>query len=560
MMEQLYPIIALLGFGTASVLILPMLRISPIVGFILTGLALSHDGLHVIAHNETIHLLAELGVVFLLFDIGLHFSLRHVWRERKGIFVLGPLQMAVTTGLFFLGGAAFGLSMEINLVMAIGMALSSTAVVSQVLAEKGLQGSPISNRAIAVLIFQDIVAIFLLILVDIFVHPGDVIANIGLALLKCFISIALAITLGRAILGPLFRSLIKFENSEAFTMIALLTVLLTGAATGAVGLSLTLGAFLAGMVISETPFKHIIQTELRPFRSLLLSFFFFTVGMTIDLNVLLGEWLLVASVALGLSIIKATAIFGVFSLAKEPLNTSFQQATLMFQGSEFLFVVLAKPEIAEMLGAENASIVTAAVAISMAITSFIFAAGRHFSERKIQTETSAGGLGNITDQPRTVIVGMNEIGRTVARAMQYFSIPYLAIEHRYEDFMKGRLAGFPVIYGDRADMRFWETLGIEQFKIFVVANPDPEVSKWYAPIVRRRFPNLRRYVAVSDQQELETYQSLHDVVVMTAGIPKGLELAAKLLTDLGLDEEQIRQWMQKEQNAVLDFSGNESIY
>ena len=168
-------------------MILPKLGISPIVGFLVAGLVLGHHGLGLIAHNETTHLLAELGVVFLLFDIGLHFSLRHVWQERKGIFVLGPLQMLVTAGLFYLIGLNLGLPQSLNILLSFTLALSSTAVVSQVLADKNLQNCPNSSTAIAILIFQDICAIFLLILADTMAIRAatSLGSELGMAVIKC---------------------------------------------------------------------------------------------------------------------------------------------------------------------------------------------------------------------------------------------------------------------------------------------------------------------------------------------------------------------------------------
>ncbi len=310
-LDTLQPVIVLLASGIASVLILPRFGISPIVGFLLAGMVLGHHGLDIIPHNETIHLLAELGVVFLLFDIGLHFSLKHAWQERKTIFVLGPLQVFVTAGVFYTIGHLAGLPSDVNLVLALALSLSSTAVVSQVLSDKGMQGCPNGNMAIAILIFQDICAIFLLILVGSIGNAEISLGNqVFVALAKCGLSLGVAILFGRYLLKPIFKRLIRFDNTEVFTMVALILVLITGTATGAIGLSLTLGAFLAGMIISETPFRYIIQTELRPFRFLLLGFFFVTIGMIIDIQVLRQDWLLVLGIMAAAITIKALVIFG----------------------------------------------------------------------------------------------------------------------------------------------------------------------------------------------------------------------------------------------------------
>ena len=553
MIETLQPIIILLACGIASVMILPRLGISPIVGFLLAGLVLGHHGLGLIAHNETTHLLAELGVVFLLFDIGLHLSLRHVWQERKGIFVIGPLQMLITAGLFYLIGLNLGLPQTLNILLSFTLALSSTAVVSQVLADKNLQNCPNSSTAIAVLIFQDICAIFLLILADTMASGSDSLGSeLGMAVLKCGLSFVAALLIGKYVLKPVFKQVIASNNSEVFTMIALFLVLITGMATGAVGLSLTLGAFLAGMIISETPFKHVIQTELRPFRFLLLSFFFLTVGTNIDFHVLFNDWSLVLLATAVIMAVKMAAILLLFFAMREKFVNGIQQATLLFQGSEFLFVIIATPAVSQLIDPKLANILVAAVAITMALTSFVFGFGWNWAKKMIETElTDDEEEEDVESQPVMVVVGMNRTGLTLSHAMQAFNIPYLAVERDYELFLQARTRGFPVIFGDKADLRFWENLGLNQFKFIAIADPTLELSRYYAPIAKTRFPNVVRYAALHSEKDIKEYEEMNYRPIVSAGVPHGLELAEKILSDLGISTEEIMQWVEHEQNQYL---------
>ncbi|MDJ0625363.1 MAG: cation:proton antiporter [Candidatus Caenarcaniphilales bacterium] len=554
MVETLEPIIVLLGCGIASVLLLPRFGISPIVGFLVSGICLGHHGFQLIPNNETIHLMAELGVVFLLFDIGLHFSLRHVWNERKGIFVFGPLQVFITSVIFYFIGMQLGLANHINILLSLALSLSSTAVVSQVIADKGLQGTPNSNTTIAILIFQDICAIFLLILADTLGNNSETSlwTEVSIALLKCIGSFLAVVLVGKYLLKPLFQSLIKYNNSEVFTMIALFLVLLTGAATGSIGLSLSLGAFLAGMIISETPFKYIIQTELRPFRFLLLSFFFMTVGSSIDARVLLTDWFSVILTTSTIVIVKAMTVFFLFLAFKERLCNTIQQSAILFQGSEFLFVIIAVPAISTNLGTNAVSVLIASVAISMALTSFIFNLAQNLAMKVVSDSSSKDNDKGINYSPRLVIIGMNDIGHTLARAMQHFKVPYLSVERDYQNFLKARLEGYPTIYGDKADIRFWENLGIERFQYLVIAQPDIEVSRMYAPIVKERLPHLIRYVASRNEQECNEYKKLGNIPVISLGVPSGLELSERVLSDLGLKSEDIEKWISKEQKSYLD--------
>jgi CPA2 family monovalent cation:H+ antiporter-2 len=554
MIDTLLPVVVILGFGILSVLILPQIGLSPIVGFLLTGVALGHHGLGMIPHNETIHLLAELGVVFLLFDIGLHFSLRHLWNNKKGIFVLGPMQVLLTALVFYLIGLQIGLSQQISIVISVGLALSSTAVASQVISDNGLQGCPNSSTTFSVLIFQDICAIFLLILADTLgATTGTSLAlEIGSAFAKCLACFILAILVGKYVLKPVFKYLIRFNNSEVFTMVALLLVLLTGTATASIGLSLTLGAFLAGMIISETPFKLIIQTELRPFRFLLLSLFFMTVGTNLEFHVLYREWHLIVGVTLAIMLVKSLSILAVFYLARERLSHAIQQSALLFQGSEFLLIILAMPSISQELSSTTTSVLIASVAISMALTSYAFSLANKTATRLLGQQCPHAHEDELPKTPDLVILGMNDTGHRLARAMQHFQIPYFAVEQDYADFLKARVEGFPVIYGNKADIRFWENLGVEQLRYLVVARPNIELSRNYAPIAKERFPQLKRYVGAKNSEELKEYETLDYTAIQCLGVPSGLELAERVLSDLKADSEKIDAWLASEQKAYFD--------
>src|SRR5512143_88671 len=293
-MEQvaaLQPAIILLVIGILAILLTRPLGLSPIVGYLLAGILIGPHGLRVVAENETTHLLAELGVVFLLFDIGVHFSLGHLWEARRAILGFGPLQVGLCA--LGLGSLALllGLGFTQALLLGATLALSSTAVAVQTLAEHGQQNCPIGMTATAVLIFQDICAIFLLILASSLENQAMPLGGaLALAALKAMLAFAAAILIGRLLIGPLFNVLAKANDAEVFTATALLIVLVTAGATGIWNLSLTLGAFLGGMIISETPYRHVIRTEVKPFRGLLLGFFFITVGMELDTSVLLRAW------------------------------------------------------------------------------------------------------------------------------------------------------------------------------------------------------------------------------------------------------------------------------
>ena len=338
--HALQPIIILLLAGIVAVTLMKPFKMSPIVGYLLAGVLIGPDGIALIEESKTTHLLAELGVVFLLFDIGLHFSLGHIWDARREILGLGPIQVLFCT--LAIAGIPLALNFDpvLSFIIGAGLALSSTAVVAQVLAGHRQNSCPVGSGAMAVLIFQDICAIFLLILADSF--GGDsasLIHTMGAATLKALGVFLLTILIGRYLSTPLLKGVSSLKNEEIFTAAALLIVLAMAAFTGFIGLSLTLGAFLAGMMISETPYRHFIQTEIKPFRGLLVSFFFITIGMSLHLTTIFHSWWKIILIVVLLILIKTIFIYLAALSLRSSNKISIQLGFLLSQGSEFAFVV-----------------------------------------------------------------------------------------------------------------------------------------------------------------------------------------------------------------------------
>ncbi len=265
-LEALVPVILLLALGVVAVIGSRSLGLSPIVGYLLLGLGLGATSNQLVADSGTVATLAELGVVFLLFDIGLHFSIAHMRAQAQDIFGFGPVQVALgTIGLGALA-LAFGLPPVATVLVGATLALSSTAVVARLIAERHQQNCPVGLTATAILIFQDVAAIFILIVATALGTGEDMLPAAGLALLKAAAALGIAVMLARLVVRPLFDLVARSRNEEVFTAVALLVALSAGWATGSIGLSLTLGAFLGGMIIAETPYRAIVQSEIKPFR------------------------------------------------------------------------------------------------------------------------------------------------------------------------------------------------------------------------------------------------------------------------------------------------------
>jgi CPA2 family monovalent cation:H+ antiporter-2 len=554
-LHTLFPVIILLFVGVLAIAVTRPLRMSPIVGYLIAGMVIGTHGFGWIEADNTTHLLAELGVVFLLFDIGMHFSLRHIWDARKDILVLGPLQIFLCTAAFALLALMIGLEVDIAIIIGTTLALSSTAVVAQILADQQQQNCPVALSATAVLIFQDICAIFLLILVHSMDEPNQSLGNvIGLAALKALAAFIIAILIGRYLISPLFGLIAKLKDNEIFTAVALLIVLATAAATGMLELSLTLGAFLAGMMISETPYRHLIQTEITPFRGLLLGFFFISVGMSLDTDIILAQWWNIIYIAVLLMLIKIALIYVAARALKTPENAAFSMAVLLAQGSEFAFVIFAMPALQTALGTDKASILISAVAGSMVLTPIAVMLGKKVSEysanKSWQKELKQQGSKD-SREASVIIIGMGEVGQRVADGLNSYGISYRGIEVDHECFMGACTKGYLVGFGDATDLRLMDTIQFAHAQTIVITFVDYTIAKELAPIVKKRYPNLSLMISVKNNTEKTLFSSLDMLAVIDNSFPRGLDMAVMVLEKYNIDTAQQRKWMLRQQENEL---------
>ena len=544
--HALAPAVILLAAGLAAVLLVRPLGLSPIVGFLAAGIAIGPHGLRAIDEGPTTQLLAELGVVFLLFDIGLHFSLKEVLVRRDDLLRLAPAQVLLCSAGLTLGALAWGLDGPLALVVGTSLALSSTAVVTRVMAERRIGTCPLGRSTTAVLVFQDLVAIFLLVFASSLGADGPGMGRAALdAAWKTIAAVGGALVVGRFAVAPAFRGLAHIRNEEAFTAAALFVLLATAWATGASGLSLTLGAFLAGMILAETPYRHVIQTEMRPFRNLLLGFFFLSVGMELDPAALMRNLPAVLAVAALLLVAKTALVFAAARLSAWTPAGATQLGFLLAQGSEFSLVVFALPGVAALLAPGIAGVLVAAVALSLAATPAWTQAGLSLARRRARRGRAPGEAPRAArrDERPVLIFAMNEVGRLAVDALRGHDVPTVAIEVDPDRFLAAVADGYAVAYGDPADLRLIEAIAGTDARAIGIAEPRFEISRELTPIVRERYPNLGRFVAVADEADRERHAALGIHAVVTRGLPHGVEFAAALLHFAGVETQRVGEWM-----------------
>lgn len=563
----LVPAITLLGFGAAAALASRAFNLSPIVGYLLAGILIGPGMLDLIHESGATHLLAELGVVFLLFDIGMHVSLRELKESRGDLLGLAPMHL-VLTGLLSAGALyMLGVSWPFAIAVGLSLGLSSTAVVARILTERGQNSCPIGRTATHVLIFQDIVAIFLMIFAtslgegetgaaglaglvsDSLLNGGAVplAASLGLALVQALIAFGAAMLFSRYLLNPVFRTLAATRNDEAFTAFTLLLVLAAACATAMIGLSLTLGAFLAGLAVSGTPFRHQVQTEMGPFRGLLLSFFFISVGLAIDLPALLRNLPLVVIAAFGILIVKSVLGYVAARLNGWSIPGAMQLGTLLAQGSEFTLVILSLGAVTSNFPPALMSSLIAAIALSLALApSWAILGGklsRELARRKqVTMETSSEPAG---ERP-VLVIGMSPAGRLAVDALVDFNIPYIATDSDPDRFLAAVADGYNVSFGDASNMKLIDAVGGSNARAVVLGKARYAVSKEVTPSITRRFPDLIRLVAVESLHDLDRHLELNMRAHLVASEPKGIEMVADMLRILGIPDEDLAGWLSRE--------------
>ncbi len=552
LLAALSPVILLLALGIVVAVAFREIGLSPIVGYLALGILLSATGL--VQTNESIGILAELGVVFLLFDIGLHFSIKHLRDQATDIFGFGPVQVLFGALLLGLLAMAFGLPPITAFLVGATLSLSSTAVVARIIAERHQQSCPVGLTATAILVFQDLAAIFLLIVATAMGTGAALAPAIFLALLKAIAAFGAALLFARFLVRPLFDLVARSRNDEVFTAMALFFALAAGWATGAMGLSLTLGAFLGGMMLSETPYRAIVQSEIKPFRGLLLGFFFISVGLSLDVAALLASWPAILAIAVLLILTKVVSN-GLASLVfRWSVPGSAQLGFLLAQGSEFAFVILSLPPMRALVGEERSGVLIAAVALSLAATPSVADFGRWVAGRLRLRRTVAGDAELEAREfvGPVFIVGMGPRGRAVADALTEFDIAYSAIENDPVRLRHAIADGYRVGFGDLSDPRIWEPMAMQERRISVLTQPTYEQSRGITPVADRFFPALTRMALVDSPAEAARFGSIGLVPVIDSADYPGIDAAAEVLARLGIDGADIAAWTDRQKQLETD--------
>ena len=482
----------------AAVLAVPLSRalgLGSIIGYLAAGIAIGPWGLGLVNNVQDILHFAEFGVVLMLFLVGLELEPRRLWSLRRPIFGWGSAQVLACAVLLWGAGIAAGLPWRVSLVAALGLALSSTAIALQVMGERNLLPTSSGQMAFSILLFQDVAAIPVLALLPLLGGSAGVNEAGGvsrwLEAVRILAVVGGIILGGRLLLRPALRWIAKSRTPEIFTAAALLLVVAIAALMQLVGLSMALGAFLAGVLLAESEYRRELETDIEPFKGLLLGLFFIAVGMSIDFAVLLASPGLMALAVLGFLALKAVAIHALAARIGLPVQERPVFTLLLAQGGEFAFVVFQAAAGARVLPAETASLLIGAVAVSMLLTPLLLVAiDRLVLPRYANCNTPQ--LEEISEPQRApvIIAGFGRYGQIVGRMLAAQGIAATVLDHDADMIEAARAFGYKVFYGDASRLDLLRTAGAEAAKVLVVAVDDTAQSLAIVDLAREHFPHL----------------------------------------------------------------------
>ena len=539
----------LLFLGTAGIAV-PLfgrLRVSPVLGFLIAGIALGPYGLGALARavpalevlsiTETGRLdgIAELGVVFLLFMVGLELSFERLSRLRRLVFGFGALQLAGLASLIAVPAALLGLTPAAAIVLGLALALSSTAVTVPVLAERKHLNSSAGRTVFSVLLFQDLAVAPLLFTVAALSTPRE--GGLGLELLvtlgPAVLALGLIVLLGRLVLRPLFHVVAATRSAESFMAACLLVVIGTGAVAVAGGLSMSLGAFLAGLLLAETEFRREIEVTIEPFKGLLLGLFFVSIGVALDLSALLASPELILALCLGVVLVKALLVYGLARAFRLPRGVSGEVALLLGPSGEFAFVLVGQAAAANLLPGDVAHLTIVAVTLTMMAIPLLARLGERLGRRP-------GALPVPAEPPpddgeaRVIIVGYGRVGRLVGEMLARHGLDFIAVDGDPRLVRRERDAGTPVFYGDATRHEFLEKCGLGVARGLVVTLNDPRVAEQVVAAARAERADLTIVARARDAEQARRLYDLGATDAVPETIEASLQLSEAALIDMGV--------------------------
>ncbi len=542
-MHALDSVVAVLLVAVLTVIICRRLRIPAMLGYLVVGFIAGPGMLRLVPQTEATDFLGEIGIVFLMFSIGLEFSLAKLRSMKHLVFGFGSLQVIITMMCIMAIGLIQGIPWLATLAMAGAMTVSSTAIVSRLMVGKGELGLAHGQMTMGVLLMQDIAVVPIMILMHALAGDSSSLwIDLSLAMLKMAVVLVILLYLGEKLMRPWFNLVAKQEHSELFVLNVLLVTLGVAYLTELAGLSLALGAFVAGMLIAETQYRFQVEDDIRPFRDILLGFFFITVGMKLNIAVLLDNYGKILSFVFMLLVLKAVIVYVVAQWGKHgSKKDSFQSALYLAQGGEFGFVLLTLAFKDGLIHSETAQIGTAAILLSMLVSPFIINLAPWLSEKIFKSAWDEKSVDlhqilveNMGKDDHVILVGFGHAGQTVARLLQNENINYFVLDLDAERVQSARLAGEPIAYGDAKRKDILLAAGLNRARMVVLTGHAYKESEHILSVIMALRPTLPVIVRSSNEEYIGALDERGAAGIVSDDREIGLVLASETMLNYGM--------------------------
>lgn len=559
-MERLFiQVLLLLATAVTVVVVFHRAKIPSSLGYLLVGVLLGPYTMGPIVDGERLHALAEFGIVFLLFTIGLNFSLPQIYALRHQVLGLGTGQVVLTTAVIGLVAWFAGLSIEAAFVVGAVFAQSSTTIITKQLAEQAEDKTRHGRLGTAMSVFQDVTAVPFVVVIPVLglaTSTEELATSLGWALAKTVLAFVAVVVVGRWVLRPLFHLVASQRSAEVFTLTVLLVSLAAAWTTNSLGLSMAFGAFLAGMILGETEFRHQVESTVRPFRDVLLGLFFISIGMLFDPTSIINVWhwaLLGAAVLMG---VKMLLVANIVAWAGMDSFTAWRVGILLCVGGEFGFALLALGLSAGVMDADVGQIVLTSVLFSMILAPFIIRHNKFIADLfpKAGVESQAQVMPQ-ADSSQTnfskhvIICGFGRIGQGVAHFLEEERIPYVALDLDPDRVRVAHLAGDPVFYGDSAEKDLLEAMGVKSARLVVIAHEDIDAAYKAIHHIRQLNSTLPIMVRTRDESHVEILRALGATEVIPETLEAALMIASQALLLLKVPASRVMRRVQDQRNA-----------
>ncbi|MBL8033045.1 MAG: cation:proton antiporter [Leptospiraceae bacterium] len=557
-------LLVLMAAAVVAVPVATRLGLGNVLGYLIAGAAIGPWGLKLIWNVSDILTFSEFGVVLLLFIIGLELRPGRLWNMRRDIFGFGMLQIVFSMAILLVPLLMRGTGVMQAAILAFGFALSSTAFAMHILAEKHELNTQYGRASFAILLFQDIAVVPVMIILPLLASPGQ--GSTFTALIPGFIALVAVLAGARFLVQPFFRMVVRAKSRELFTAAALLLVFSIAALMEAVGFSMAMGTFIAGVVLSESEYRHELEASIEPFKGLLLGLFFMAVGMSMDFGMLLRYPLLIPLAVILLMALKIIAIYFAGILFRYDGEVSRNIAFLICQGGEFAFVLFKLATEKSLMTAEVAAIANVIVALSLLATPLVYQINSRFLRQRFAS--SEWKYDEIPDESNPVILaGFGRYGQIIGRMLRLNEIGFTALEIDSEQVQTVRKFGSKVYYGDASRLDLLHAAGAAKAKIFVLAIDDKEASVRIAQIIREHFPHLKILARARNRAHAHDLMDIGVADLRRETFASSLETAHVMLRNLGFSEKKtsamIEKFRKHDEHTLVEqmkYRGNEKLF